>query len=58
MVEIYGLFYGYTNSKKKLFKRMIIKKNPRSINSGISTKRHRVATEDISIINKALKIYL
>ena len=36
----------------------MILKYPRLSKSGISQKRHLVATEDISIINQALKIYL
>ena len=42
---------------KKLFKHMILK-YPHLSKSGIFLKRHLVATEDISIINQALKIYL
>ena len=36
---------------------MIANINPHSIKSGISKKQHLVATEDILIINHALKIY-
>ena len=54
LVEICEIFHGNTNSKQiiqaydfKIF-------NPRLSKSGISQKRHLVATEDISIINQAL----
>ena len=50
-------YFTATLIVKKLFKRMILK-YPRLSKSGISQKRHLVATEDISIINQALKIYL
>ena len=50
-------YFTATLIVKKLFKRMILK-YPRLNKSGISQKRHLVATEDISIINQALKIFL